>query len=308
MLLSRLNNPFIVRYYTAWIEEEDGPSQKNGGTASSAGSESEHGLSHLPDFSTPGLDFISSGGYPGIEFGYDTDDDEEPSEALESEDDDSDLPQKSSIERNEPLKKPSRRRSSATRDSPVMLYIQMEYCENQTLRDLIRGDLYKDVDEIWRLLHQILQGLVHIHQNHVIHRDMKPENIFIDQSNTVRIGDFGLARPGESSFQTSSFQTSSFQTSSFQTSSKGAVAPDLTASVGTSVYVAPEVRSSGGGSYNEKADVSNFSVEVDAWLILIDVFFGCHSLRNELPLKNGNGESTYSGCDAARTLRVPNDF
>ena len=247
MLLSRLNNPFIVRYYTAWIEEEDGPSQANGGSDSSANSGSEDGLSHLPDFSTPGLDFISSGGYPGIEFGYDTDDDEEHSHALESEDDDSESPQTSKVEQEEQLKKPPRRRSSAARDSPVMLYIQMEYCENQTLRDLIRGDLYKNVDEIWRLLHQILQGLVHIHQNHVIHRDMKPENIFIDESNTVRIGDFGLARPGETSLQPSF---------------KGAVAPDLTASIGTSIYVAPEVRSSGGGNYNEKADVSTSSIGI----------------------------------------------
>ena len=87
----------------------------------------------------------------------------------------------------------------------------------------------------------MLQGLAHIHQNGVIHRDLKPENVFIDQSNTVRIGDFGLARPGQTSQKLSS---------------NGFVAPDLTASIGTSVYVAPEVRSSSGGNYNEKADVS----------------------------------------------------
>ena len=108
--------------------------------------------------------------------------------------------------------------------------------------------MYNNADEIWRLVHQILQGLAYMHQNHVIHRDMKPENVFIDQSNTVRIGDFGLARPGETSLHTFS---------------KAPAAPDLTASIGTTAYVAPEVRSSGGGSYNEKADVSPTIIELD---------------------------------------------
>ena len=98
------------------------------------------------------------------------------------------------------------------------------------------------MEEIWRLFRQILEGLAHVHSNGVIHRDMKPANIFIslDESNTVRIGDFGLARPGEASNKAAS---------------KGFLDPRLTASIGTSVYVAPEVRSSGGGSYNDKADV-----------------------------------------------------
>ena len=117
------------------------------------------------------------------------------------------------------------------------------------------------MDEIWRLFHQILQGLVHIHQYGVIHRDMKPENIFTDQSNIIRIGDFGLARPGETSLNPSS---------------NGPVAPDLTASIGTSVYVAPEVRSSGGGSYNEKADVSRLTCLFSDMVTTDspDVFFG----------------------------------
>ena len=76
-----------------------------------------------------------------------------------------------------------------------------------------------------------------------IHRDLKPENIFITlgESNTVRLGDFGLARPGEAANKAAL---------------KGFTDPRLTASIGTSIYVAPEVRSSGGGSYNDKADVS----------------------------------------------------
>ena len=71
---------------------------------------------------------------------------------------------------------------------------------------------------------------------------MKPENIFITltDAETVRLGDFGLAKPGVASKK----QTSS-----------GFIDPRLTASIGTSMYVAPEVRKSGGGKYDSKADV-----------------------------------------------------
>ena len=252
MLLSRLNNPFIVRYYTAWIEEEEGDSRSSmaeeamESDAEDASEDvSDEKISYLPDSNTRGLDFLSSGGYAGFEFGYDSDDDDAPSLAVETEDE-QDASKSSEDDKAMLAKKARRRRSSAAHASQVTLYIQMEYCEKQTLRDLIRGDMYKNVDQVWHLFHQVLQGLAHLHQNGVIHRDIKPENIFIDQAGTARIGDFGLARPGQSS--------------SKQSSSKGYVAPELTASIGTSVYVAPEVKSSGGGNYNEKADMYSLGV------------------------------------------------
>ena len=47
---------------------------------------------------------------------------------------------------------------------------------------------------IKRIALQLLKGLRHIHSLGVIHCDLKPENIFLDENNTVKIGDFGLAR------------------------------------------------------------------------------------------------------------------
>ena len=43
----------------------------------------------------------------------------------------------------------------------------------------------------------MVNGIAEIHKNNVLHRDLKPENIFINevgQTNTAKIGDFGLAR------------------------------------------------------------------------------------------------------------------
>ena len=43
------------------------------------------------------------------------------------------------------------------------LYIQMEYCEKSTLRNAIDEGLYKNQQRIWRLLREIVEGLVHVH-------------------------------------------------------------------------------------------------------------------------------------------------
>ena len=106
--------------------------------------------------------------------------------------------------------------------------------------------LPKDVEECFRLFRQILEGLAHIHSMSIVHRDLKPENIFIDSLGNVRIGDFGLARPGDVQVASNNSRTE------FHAS--------FTKSIGTAFYVAPEVQSSGGGKYNDKADMYSLGI------------------------------------------------
>lgn len=73
------------------------------------------------------------------------------------------------------------------------MYIQMEFCEKSTLRTAIDSGLYEDEERVWRLFREIVEGLAHIHQQGMIHRDLKPVNIFLDSNDHVKIGDFGLA-------------------------------------------------------------------------------------------------------------------
>ncbi|GAB5572594.1 eIF-2-alpha kinase GCN2 isoform X4 [Prionailurus iriomotensis] len=82
---------------------------------------------------------------------------------------------------------------SATTEAVHYLYIQMEYCEKSTLRDTIDQGLYQDTIRLWRLFREILDGLAYIHEKGMIHRDLKPVNIFLDSDDHVKIGDFGLA-------------------------------------------------------------------------------------------------------------------
>ncbi|KAI5102181.1 eIF-2-alpha kinase GCN2, partial [Silurus meridionalis] len=86
--------------------------------------------------------------------------------------------------------------SSVSERPPLIahyLYIQMEYCEKSTLRDTIDQGLYQDCSRLWRLFREILDGIAYIHEQGMIHRDLKPVNIFLDSRDHVKIGDFGLA-------------------------------------------------------------------------------------------------------------------
>jgi hypothetical protein len=76
-------------------------------------------------------------------------------------------------------------------------YVQMDIAEKGSVRDLIvhmtdEGTPFPD-DTIWRLMHDTLQGLKHIHSYDVIHLDIKPANLLISRNGRVLIGDFGLA-------------------------------------------------------------------------------------------------------------------
>jgi translation initiation factor 2-alpha kinase 4 len=197
-----------------------------------------------------GLDFISSRGYPPIEFGYDDNSDSE------SEDDDQSTSSsnQNAISSSEDVHRLALRRSRSDsryrRSFRTVLYISMEYCDKRTLRDIIKRGLYKEDEETWRLLRQILEGLVHIHGLNVVHRDLKPENIFIDSTSSVKIGDFGLATSGQYSMMDR-------QTSAVPNTLSG----EMTKSIGTAFYVAPEVSSSNGvGSYTSKVDMYSLGV------------------------------------------------
>ena len=47
---------------------------------------------------------------------------------------------------------------------------------------------------IKKIVTQICIGLKEIHKNNIIHRDLTPDNIFIDKNNKIKIGDFGISK------------------------------------------------------------------------------------------------------------------
>eukprot|EP01083_Nonionella_stella_P067052 177075_1 len=111
------------------------------------------------------------------------------------------------------------------------LNIVMEYASGGDLGVLIeerRRSRPLDEDMLWTFLLQIVQGLKHLHDQRILHRDIKPKNIFLDAFGNIKIGDLGLGRILDDRSQTASY-------------------------VGTPLYMSPEICS--GDPYDYKSDI-----------------------------------------------------
>lgn len=74
-------------------------------------------------------------------------------------------------------------------------YIVMEYINGVTLKKYIKDyPGFLSNREIISIAKQIALALDHAHQNHIIHRDIKPHNIMISEEGIVKVTDFGIAR------------------------------------------------------------------------------------------------------------------
>ncbi|MBQ8647124.1 MAG: serine/threonine protein kinase, partial [Oscillospiraceae bacterium] len=82
-------------------------------------------------------------------------------------------------------------------------YIVMEYIDGMTLKEYLaqRGGplTWK---ETLHFVTQVLEALQHAHSKGVVHRDVKPQNIMLQNSGTVKIMDFGIARFSQAENQT----------------------------------------------------------------------------------------------------------
>ncbi len=79
------------------------------------------------------------------------------------------------------------------------IYWIMEYCDGGTLRDKIsiycKNEIKIQENLIWYWSLQILSALKYLHSKSLIHRDLKPDNIYIEnKTGSCKIGDFGLSK------------------------------------------------------------------------------------------------------------------
>ena len=75
------------------------------------------------------------------------------------------------------------------------VFIIMEMVEGQTIRDMIRQQKSLAFDRIADLLVQVCEGLAYAHRRGIVHRDVKPSNMFVCRDGRLKILDFGLACP-----------------------------------------------------------------------------------------------------------------
>jgi tetratricopeptide (TPR) repeat protein len=83
-------------------------------------------------------------------------------------------------------------------ESEGVFFLTMEYVRGRDLSALLREDGRLPVDRVVRIFREICDGLAAAHAQQVLHRDLKPQNILIDEADHVHITDFGLAKSVQS--------------------------------------------------------------------------------------------------------------
>ncbi|KAF4804429.1 Eukaryotic translation initiation factor 2-alpha kinase 1 [Turdus rufiventris] len=175
----------------------------------------------------------------------------------------------------------------------LMLHIQMQLCET-SLWDWIAdrnkrcnkrsedtSSPYHLVDVRWtmKIFQEVVEGVCYIHSMGVLHRDIKPRNIFLHGSDhQVKIGDFGLACKDLLWDDADQFQTEQIN------------GVTHTSGVGTCLYASPEQLQ--GSHYDFKSDMYSMGV------ILLELFqpFGTEMERTEVltRLRTGQIPHTFS--------------
>lgn len=138
------------------------------------------------------------------------------------------------------------------------LYIIMEYAKNGELAELIKkkasfGEKFPQ-KQIVRWLTQTALGLAIMHSKYIMHRDLKPQNLFLTEEYDLKLGDFGISKE---------MKTADRMTSTF---------------CGTPYYMPPEV-------YRQE----NYSLEADIWALGC-AFYETMTLNPPFEMSNNPGD------------------
>jgi serine/threonine protein kinase len=85
-----------------------------------------------------------------------------------------------------------------------------EYLSGGTLAEYLRKAGQRSLDEVLRLGRQLCRGLAHLHKRGLIHRDVSPENVWLDERHEAHLGDFDSAIPATGAGDVRPITTNSF--------------------------------------------------------------------------------------------------
>jgi serine/threonine-protein kinase len=81
-------------------------------------------------------------------------------------------------------------------------YIAMEFLQGRELREVLNEKSVLPIAQVLDIVAQVAQGLSYAHEHGIVHRDVKPSNIMIQQDGHVKITDFGIARMASAAVRT----------------------------------------------------------------------------------------------------------
>ncbi len=114
-------------------------------------------------------------------------------------------------------------------------FIVMEYVHGDTLKQAIKEKAPFDTKSTINVSMQIASGIAQAHKNHIIHRDIKPQNILVGTDGIIKVTDFGIAR-----------------------AANGATMKTSTTAMGSVHYFSPE--QARGGYVDEKSDIYSLGI------------------------------------------------
>lgn len=137
----------------------------------------------------------------------------------------------------------------------------MQFCSQKTLANFLSNEEARkgpsgssiggvSIPYALSLFLQTCQGVKHVHSQGLIHRDLKPNNVFIDDTGAVKVGDFGLSRASNDS---SEVETEIGSTNNYCCNG------EITAGVGTRSYASPE-QMKGGSDYDSSTDIYSLGI------------------------------------------------
>ncbi len=82
-------------------------------------------------------------------------------------------------------------------ETSARLWFTMPYVDGESLRDRLRREGRLPVDEALRITRDAAEALQYAHEQGVIHRDVKPENLLLTRDGNTLVADFGIARAAD---------------------------------------------------------------------------------------------------------------
>ena len=159
----------------------------------------------------------------------------------------------------------------------------LELCSNGSLADMLKKRKYLTLPEIRRFVIQICGAVKYLHHRHIVHRDLKTGNLFLDENMNVKVGDFGLA--------------------ALLVTEKEMEVKRRTTMCGTPNYLAPEILEKGKG-HDEKVDL--WAIGVIAYTLAVGKAPFHASTKEEIYRKLKSG--TYTWPELSATTNQSSDL